>query len=829
MILKRQLSEQRLPGTGDWLFRRREYLEWVDSRLSPCLWISGSAGTGKSSLAASIIDQVYQKHHRPVFFFFNAWRQVDDDPEVSILRSIADQLGQSWRQPLIPKSCHSRLCNARNATHMPIDTFREHLRFMLELLEPSKRFFFIIDGLNEVAINSAICKEIIYAKKLQDKLRFCQCAIISRRKSPGDTFLNSINLDDEIGLRLDIRHFITTKLEANTRSKTNERRRLASVKDTLFLGAKGMFLWAEVALKQLAVAQSAPDLMLRVQSLPITISGLYQQLLQEMSGKHDDFAQSVFSWLVVCYRPLKLSEIKEAIELTSLESSDHSPTVQQLSKDVFSRNLGYLVHISEDETCTFIHPSVRDFLVSLSGPQDAYLPLTKAHDSVARSCLILLRSSANSDRSFSQVAPRNQGLLEYAEKYWSYHLLGAEAQGNPISGELQSALVSAWSELCIRNQELKAKGVADMLFSLGVFHGLPSLLRISLSLGKSPNGLLIHDCYSPLFSIDSYDHRNILAFSLGDELYQPTARSSVCKSPLRWATLRGHYETARILLQSGCQVDLEGDHDGMTPLHCAVVSGYHAIVRLLLQNGANVNARTRETGETALHLAAKTGKILCVKYLIDSRNHSESQVRMYEAIIQQPYFESWSEDLLTDFDGHGHRVWDIDSRSLAESDMQILVSEPYGCPDINAVDIYGHTALHLAVSGGHEKVTKFLIENGADCQAKNCTGHTALHLAIESGQMSTFKRLIAHGSMSHEPINEIIGMLDLEGHKAMLDLLLWERFMTEVTGAKCPLSAMELATKSEISIIELTVRKARAKRLSLSNLPLNLPFRTRMA
>lgn len=59
-------------------------------------------------------------------------------------------------------------------------------------------------------------------------------------------------------------------------------------------------------------------------------------------------------------------------------------------------------------------------------------------------------------------------------------------------------------------------------------------------------------------------------------------------SPLHKAALNGHYETAKILLSSGCSRDARTKVE-KTALHLAASGGHPNVVELLLQTNAEVN------------------------------------------------------------------------------------------------------------------------------------------------------------------------------------------------------------------------------------------------
>lgn len=81
------------PGTGAWLTASDTYQEWLHGDEHGLLWIRGIPGSGKSVVAASLVDELARANPGcPVLFFFS--RQIIDanhEPE-ALLRDWLDQL-----------------------------------------------------------------------------------------------------------------------------------------------------------------------------------------------------------------------------------------------------------------------------------------------------------------------------------------------------------------------------------------------------------------------------------------------------------------------------------------------------------------------------------------------------------------------------------------------------------------------------------------------------------------------------------------------------------------------------------------------------------------
>jgi ankyrin repeat protein len=88
-------------------------------------------------------------------------------------------------------------------------------------------------------------------------------------------------------------------------------------------------------------------------------------------------------------------------------------------------------------------------------------------------------------------------------------------------------------------------------------------------------------------------------------------------SPLHKAIIVDDTKCAKLLLDSGADVNLQEVKEVESPLHTAAKSGHNDMTQLLLDYGADATQVTPE-GFTTLHLAAASGSFDTVKTLLDN-------------------------------------------------------------------------------------------------------------------------------------------------------------------------------------------------------------------
>ncbi len=245
---------------------------------------------------------------------------------------------------------------------------------------------------------------------------------------------------------------------------------------------------------------------------------------------------------------------------------------------------------------------------------------------------------------------------------------------------------------------------------------------------------------------------------------------------LAWAAHWNDLETADLLLGAGAKVNAANEY-GVTPLALACSNANAAMVERLLKAGANPNA-AQWSGETALMTCARTGSVEAVNSLLANKADVNAATRrgqtalMWAAAEKHPEVaralishgadvnaqshlpaefkpaqyltygvhpkvplktdrfepEDVHQDPLSSKGGFtalmfAAREGDLETaRILIEAGAKLNVSTPdYG------------SALTMASASGHEALSLFLLEKGADPNVADGFGFFPLHYALQQG------------------------------------------------------------------------------------------------
>lgn len=182
---------------------------------------------------------------------------------------------------------------------------------------------------------------------------------------------------------------------------------------------------------------------------------------------------------------------------------------------------------------------------------------------------------------------------------------------------------------------------------------------------------------------------------------------------------------------------------GQTALHSAAAYGMTSIITFLVEEAGLFVNHIDKIGRTPLHIAALEGRAESVRELL--RLGADDTIR----------------------DIHCGGVLHIAVRNNHIETVKALLEDGnIGIEDYESDT--GLNSLHQAAEYGHEELIEYLLDNGADVDAKCYQGEAALHLAVNHRHLKIVKTLINKGAninlrastTGNTPLNNLVGRAD---------------------------------------------------------------------
>jgi len=233
----------------------------------------------------------------------------------------------------------------------------------------------------------------------------------------------------------------------------------------------------------------------------------------------------------------------------------------------------------------------------------------------------------------------------------------------------------------------------------------------------------------------------------------------------------GDIRNVKALIKSGVSVNSNyGNSDEEdTPLLVAVYNGDLAMVKVLVEAGANINVTTN-WNMTAIDFANRRD---IAEYLIEQgADTTRLNIADYAAY---GWLEKVKESLK-----NGERIESTNGNLIeytplrgASSNGHLIVVEyvlEQGA-DIDAKDREREeTALTVAVQSGQLATVKYLVEQGADIETKDMEGSTPLYFSVSNSHLDIAKYLVGQGAEVND-IDSLIKTASYYKHKEIIDYL----------------------------------------------------------
>ncbi|KAL2863747.1 ankyrin repeat-containing domain protein [Aspergillus lucknowensis] len=684
-----------VPGTGKWLFDNDRYKRWDSSHDTGLLWIKGTAGTGKSVIAAQLIRTLQESEaSTPVlFFFFRHIIQSNCYPTSAARDLLYQALGHSRR---LQGQLRKIVDSYANIDQVP---FRELWQPLLDAVRAMPKLYVVTDALDEIqgGPDEFLAGLMELGRIKPDSVKM----IVTSRPLPQleavlfGASVVSIRLNGAV-LAEDISEYVDQRLNSQPQRQFSKDERLL-IHRALCGDGQGLFLHARLTLDELLQSSETDSLESQLSRLSSDLGRVYRNLLNEYArraGISSRFQTIILQWATHSVRPLRLTEL--AAMVTSLDNGGGLAANQE-TKATIRTCCGPLLELLENGTLQVIHHSFTEFLCD-AGPIDhtaapelyEYNELkvpslsssVDVHRSLASICLDYLMSGCLDydppdalDRlarkaKEEDVVLRHQFLL-YAANHWLDHASKCDDFDAGFFSKMDSFFLPEnpafrnWFRIYLESSRISQLRYSGSPLHIASFAGLSTYVRYLLAKGKAP------DCLDHDF-----------------------------QTPLMWAAMGGHPGVAAVLLEYNAQTTLY-DRDGKSPIDIAVENRHPGVLRRLLaaskMETMNLVERRRypwvvprATGtflrDSPLFLACKVGSVEVMRVLME-------------------FIEPRSEAAIGLCWAARHRQREL---------LRFMLQYPEVATNINQKDDNGNTALFIAAHFQDYASIRILCKNGAN-------------------------------------------------------------------------------------------------------------------
>lgn len=199
------------------------------------------------------------------------------------------------------------------------------------------------------------------------------------------------------------------------------------------------------------------------------------------------------------------------------------------------------------------------------------------------------------------------------------------------------------------------------------------------------------------------------------------------------------------LLQHGADVNVMLISNRNTPLHVAVSIGAIDVCKVLLIAGASICGNA--FGNTPLHSAARNGNEAIVRLLLDEPkvDVNATNNRGSTALHLCCFLTSSSDDKYKESSKTENGMERSDKADCFVRIATLLLNNRI---DVNAIDVNGYTALHVASQFGNMNMIRLLFRSGAGLAYKTISskegkgGRTPLQISSLYGSKEVFEFLL---------------------------------------------------------------------------------------
>ncbi|KAH6647231.1 hypothetical protein BKA67DRAFT_582033 [Truncatella angustata] len=377
------------PGTCDWIQKNDAIDNWmsVPTPTHSIVWINGSMGAGKSTLASHLIDRCTECTSAgapfKTIYFYCKGKEPESSSCLAMFRGLLRQQLMHIRSDEkfrhLVAYCHDKKYGS-GQPGQKLNTY-EVAKSLLELFfEIIPHQYIIIDGLDEcekpeIKQSLPILTAVVARQDNTEPGRLRLLIVsrdmpeIKRPLSCETTTANIVKIESKDNEEA-ISNYVTQRLSqfppALNLTK-NEMDRIRDLTCNKAKGALGMFLFAELVLNNLAQVIQKKTLLeeLDTRRFPQNLQQAYDRIINGIRKNQDveqwEKTKSIFGWLICAGRTLRWHEMQAIVsierhdQLVEFQQNKFIPDVQELC--------GTLVHVKPGNKVELIHHTAHEYIL----------------------------------------------------------------------------------------------------------------------------------------------------------------------------------------------------------------------------------------------------------------------------------------------------------------------------------------------------------------------------------------------------------------------------------------------------------------------------------
>ncbi|KAK5062936.1 hypothetical protein LTR84_005012 [Exophiala bonariae] len=610
------------PGTGQWLLELKEYTDWRNFRPG-LLWIYGAAGSGKTVLCSTVIDDIQQKkkkmeerQQQPQLAYWYFQFSNDATQKVrNLLRSFIRQLST-----VSPSDGVTSLWQDHNRTGS--EPGNEELVGVLgKIIESHKSgVYLIMDALDEcpqTPDQPERARMLSMLRSLSTAHPNLHILVMSRPELDIHSALSQYpSIDLEMSVAGDVKRFVQSSLHSGDLNVWGTELK-QEIEDRLSSFETKRFRWADLQIRRLQSCYTKTQIQEALRTIPESLEAAYEETLNSIPRKDAKVARLILMWLSSSFRPMTINEIAAAVELP------HPEFVLKICTSM-------LVTLIHEQTDTFIklaHFSVKEYLVAQWGDEiheesPGYRFSSElAHATIGTATVSYILGTNGAD--VSGLTLIEMPLLSYSADYWFPHVA---AVGERIDNfpQLKSQLAKFFSP--------------EYYKSYVNWHEI-------FDWDENEHGEIPHasgravPARCPLYCASLFGFDHIVEILLGED-EAISSGAGVLEDALIGAAINGHSQVVqRLLLDKRCWLG----QDHMRRILRGVNTNTHAIIKVLWEAGlfGPVAGRARWDGfnpsisDWALETAAGSWKngFEVTKALLDQMRPSSGAHPSHDVVL----------------------------------------------------------------------------------------------------------------------------------------------------------------------------------------------------